>query len=162
VPEGERWDVVVCNPPQLLPRVLTDTDTAVTFDPEWRLHRNFYSNLKRFTKPGGHAIVLGARYETSGKTFESMISAGGGKLVIESDGELLGFIAVRVIHPEWEIENIVVAEDRKRHGLGSQLLRALIERARSKSAKSILLEVRESNHAAISLYQKHGFLQDGR
>jgi hypothetical protein len=83
VPDNERWDLVVCNPPQLLPRVTTDSDTAVTFDPEWRLHRNFYSKLKPHMTAGGHAVVMGARYETSAKTFEPIISEGGGRIIAE-------------------------------------------------------------------------------
>ncbi|MCU1285369.1 MAG: hypothetical protein JWO13_1719 [Acidobacteriales bacterium] len=83
VPENERWDLVVCNPPQLLPRVQTDKDTVMTFDPEWRLHRKFYSNLKNYMNPGAHAVVMGARYETTAKTFQPMIEAGGGRVVAE-------------------------------------------------------------------------------
>jgi methylase of polypeptide subunit release factors len=83
VPESERWDLIVCNPPQLLPRVQTDNDTVMTFDPEWRLHRKLYSNLKKHMKPGAHAIVMGARYETNAKTFQPMIEAGGGSVVAE-------------------------------------------------------------------------------
>jgi hypothetical protein len=83
VPRSERWDIVVCNPPQLLPRVPSDTDTAVTFDPEWRLHRNLYANLKRFMNPRGLAMLMEARYESNASTFESMIKQGGGRIVAE-------------------------------------------------------------------------------
>ncbi|MCU1309256.1 MAG: hypothetical protein JWO20_381 [Candidatus Angelobacter sp.] len=83
VPENEKWDLVVCNPPQLLPRVQTDCDTRFTFDPEWRLHRKFYSSLKKYMKPGGHAVLLGARYESNASTFEPMVKQGGGKIVAE-------------------------------------------------------------------------------
>jgi len=68
VPTTEEWDLLVCNPPQLQPRVATDVDTAFTFDPEWKLHRNAYSSLKTFMRPGGHAIFLEAKYETSAKS----------------------------------------------------------------------------------------------
>jgi methylase of polypeptide subunit release factors len=81
VPSDERWDIVVCNPPQLLPRVVTDTDTAITFDPHWHLHRTFYANLKSFMNPGGLAIVMEARYESDATTFEAMIKGGGGRIV---------------------------------------------------------------------------------
>jgi hypothetical protein len=83
VPETEKWDLLVCNPPQLQPRVATDVDTAFTFDPDWKLHRNAYSGLKKFMKLGGHAIFLEAKYETSAKTFAPMVEAGGGKIVAE-------------------------------------------------------------------------------
>jgi ribosomal-protein-alanine N-acetyltransferase len=75
---------------------------------------------------------------------------------------LIGFIVARAIGRDWEIENIVVSASAKREGNGSRLLRALIERARRELAENVLLEVRESNQAAIALYEKGGFKQDGR
>jgi ribosomal-protein-alanine N-acetyltransferase len=74
---------------------------------------------------------------------------------------LIGFIVARAIGKDWEIENIVIAAGAQRAGHGLRLLRALIDRVRKESAENILLEVRASNGAAIRLYQKSGFDQDG-
>ena len=49
---------------------------------------------------------------------------------------------------------------RRRKGLGQQLLDALLAAARETSS-SVFLEVRESNGAARSLYEKAGFQQTG-
>jgi ribosomal-protein-alanine N-acetyltransferase len=67
------------------------------------------------------------------------------------------FLVARHIAPEWELENIVVAPQARRTGLGTQLLATLFERARKSSSQSVFLEVRESNAAARSLYEKAGF-----
>jgi len=77
-------------------------------------------------------------------------------------GTLCGFVCAPVVAGEWEIENVVVARDALRRGIASELMRELIQRARSAAASAILLEVRESNRAARGLYEKHGFREVGR
>jgi ribosomal-protein-alanine acetyltransferase len=74
----------------------------------------------------------------------------------------LGFLVARHVVPEWELENIVVTPAAQRTGIGGQLLDALIAKARQRNGESVFLEVRESNAAARSLYEKAGFAQTGR
>jgi ribosomal-protein-alanine N-acetyltransferase len=62
---------------------------------------------------------------------------------------------------EWEIENIVVAEDVRRQGIGRVLLHAVMTAAQGEQAERIILEVRESNLAARRLYESAGFSQCG-
>ena len=64
--------------------------------------------------------------------------------------------------PEWELENIVVAPAARRKGLGKRLLEALLAAARETNSRSVFLEVRASNAAARSLYEKAGFEPTGR
>lgn len=73
-----------------------------------------------------------------------------------------GFLISRSIGAEWEIENIVVASHARRTGLATRLMREFIDHARAANATSILLEVRESNLAARALYEKSGFVENGR
>jgi len=73
-----------------------------------------------------------------------------------------GFVIARCAVDEWEIENVVVAEGKRRSGLGSRLVRELLQLARTRGATSVLLEVRESNVGARRLYEKNGFSQTGR
>jgi [ribosomal protein S18]-alanine N-acetyltransferase len=75
---------------------------------------------------------------------------------------VLGFVVARQIAPEWELENIVVAPGARRTGLGKRLLEALLIRARETNSAAVFLEVRESNAAARSLYEKKGFELTGR
>jgi ribosomal-protein-alanine N-acetyltransferase len=72
-----------------------------------------------------------------------------------------GFICAQAAAGEWEIENVVVAAEFLRRGIANELVRELIQRARSALASAILLEVRESNLPARRLYEKHGFREVG-
>jgi ribosomal protein S18 acetylase RimI-like enzyme len=63
---------------------------------------------------------------------------------------------------EWEIENVVVASEQRRHGLGTALVKEVLRKAHTSRAASVLLEVRESNLAARFLYEKLGFSEIGR
>ena len=63
---------------------------------------------------------------------------------------------------EGQITNIAVASDARRQGLGRAVLIALIQEARERNCELISLEVRESNTAAIALYESAGFLIAGR
>jgi ribosomal-protein-alanine acetyltransferase len=83
-------------------------------------------------------------------------------LVAEEGGVVLGFVAARRIELEWEIENIAVAAEKQRRGLGRSLVGELSRCARLAHATSLLLEVRESNVAARGLYEKLGFVSEGR
>jgi ribosomal-protein-alanine N-acetyltransferase len=83
-------------------------------------------------------------------------------LVVEEEGELRGFLVARVIGDECELENVVVAESSQRRGLGSKLIRTLIDEVGDRKVARIFLEVRESNLAARALYLKCGFAISGR
>jgi ribosomal-protein-alanine acetyltransferase len=77
-------------------------------------------------------------------------------------GCVIGFVIARCATAEWEIENVVVAPEKRNRGLGVKIIRELLSRAQSAGATSVLLEVRESNLAARRLYEKLGFSQHGR
>jgi [ribosomal protein S18]-alanine N-acetyltransferase len=84
-------------------------------------------------------------------------------IIAESDPDkvISAFLIAHHISPEWELENIVVAQSARRQGLATQLLDALLTRARDTNSESIFLEVRESNTAARTLYERSGFQQTG-
>jgi [ribosomal protein S18]-alanine N-acetyltransferase len=83
-------------------------------------------------------------------------------LVVEDGDEVVGFVVARMLQSEWEIENIAIAGAARRRGLGTRLMGVLMERARAAGAEQVFLEVRESNHAARSLYEKWAFEAAGR
>jgi len=82
--------------------------------------------------------------------------------VLQEDSALAAFLVARVLDREWEIENVVVAPDRRGRGLAVRLLAEITNLARLREADAIFLEVRESNAAARSLYEKSSFIQIGR
>jgi ribosomal-protein-alanine N-acetyltransferase len=82
-------------------------------------------------------------------------------LIFERQG-VRAFLVARTTTPEWELENIVVAEDNRRQSLATMLVRELQQHARTEGAHAIFLEVRQSNTAARALYHGCGFEITGR
>jgi ribosomal-protein-alanine N-acetyltransferase len=83
-------------------------------------------------------------------------------LVAESSLDIFGFLVARHLPSEWELENIVVAPTSRRKGLGKRLLDTLLSAVRETNSSAIFLEVRESNAAARTLYEKASFEPTGR
>ncbi|WP_342778856.1 ribosomal protein S18-alanine N-acetyltransferase [Marinobacter piscensis] len=75
---------------------------------------------------------------------------------------LVGYAVVAYMFDEAHLLNICVHPDTRGHGVGRQLLRHVIQSARSEDMSEVLLEVRISNKAASKLYQKEGFEEIGR
>src|ERR1700719_1185760 len=84
-------------------------------------------------------------------------SSGQFVLVAEVNDRIRGFLVARITVDEAEILNTAVNPAHRRKGVGSALLSAAISAARAHNTKSIYLEVRKSNAAAISFYGKYGF-----
>lgn len=80
----------------------------------------------------------------------------------ESDNAAVGFLIARCLPDEWEIENVVVAASRRREGIGRSLIQEVRATADFAGVFSIILEVRESNLAAVRLYESIGFTREGR
>src|SRR2546428_5635462 len=62
-------------------------------------------------------------------------------LVVEDQSGVQGFLVARVLGREWELENIVVADQAQRRGLGARPLGELGNLARSPGGGAIFLEV---------------------
>ena len=71
--------------------------------------------------------------------------------------EVTGFIEAQIIADEIHLYDVAVAPKFRRQGFAEELIEKLTELPCS----SILLEVRESNLAALQLYKKCGFAVDG-
>jgi predicted RNA methylase len=77
IPDGERWDLVVANPPHFSER---NPDIRI-FDPGWELHRRFYASVASHMNPGGLVVMAEAEEGSDAELFEEMIRAGGGRPV---------------------------------------------------------------------------------
>lgn len=71
--------------------------------------------------------------------------------------DIVGFAGFKKIIDEADIMNIVVKKSFRNMGIGSLLLKQLIEKSKKLEIKQINLEVNENNIYAISLYKKFGF-----
>ena len=76
-------------------------------------------------------------------------------------GEVFGFIIMRRAADEGELLQVAVDEHARRRGAADGLMGAALGWARGNGVKSVYLEVRKSNEAAIGLYGKHGFVRAG-
>ncbi|MEJ2482425.1 MAG: ribosomal protein S18-alanine N-acetyltransferase [Gemmatimonadota bacterium] len=76
--------------------------------------------------------------------------------------EVVGFAVLWFAADEAELGDFAVDPDWRGRGVGSRLLERSIEVARARGARTLYLEVRESNAAARALYEKRGFRVVGR
>jgi ribosomal-protein-alanine acetyltransferase len=87
-------------------------------------------------------------------------------LIARENGEIAGFI-VGVVYPDRKAVNghiltIDVSPLHRRKGIGRMLLQEMERIFAQKGVQVCLLEVREDNAAAISLYRKLGYKEMGR
>lgn len=75
--------------------------------------------------------------------------------------QAIGLCIANRVGPECNLLYIAVAPPQRQHGVGAALLDDLLNFCRKQNLESIFLEVRESNRAAIALYQRAGFVQVG-
>ena len=78
------------------------------------------------------------------------------------DERLAGFVASRLVADELHVNNIAVRPEYRRTGLGGRLLKAVMREGLRLGARVAVLEVRATNHAAQSLYERYGFRIAGR
>lgn len=82
-------------------------------------------------------------------------------LVATVNGAVAGYICLASLFEEAQILDIAVAPDERGRGIALMLMNRGISIAREKGAEVLLLEVRASNTAAITLYEKLGFVRTG-
>lgn len=82
-------------------------------------------------------------------------------LAAYDDGVPVGYAVGYFAADESELPSIAVSPSARQRGIGTRLLEALFEEVRTHGALKMFLEVRESNEAAISLYEKCGFITAG-
>ncbi|MCL2399144.1 MAG: ribosomal protein S18-alanine N-acetyltransferase [Defluviitaleaceae bacterium] len=83
------------------------------------------------------------------------------KVALIPPGEIAGYASLWHIVNEGHINNIAIDEPYRRQGIASLLLDSFIDLAVEKEMIGLTLEVRVSNIAALQLYQKYGFKQEG-
>ncbi len=81
--------------------------------------------------------------------------------VFEHDDCVDGYGIMSIAAGEAHILNLCVRPEVRRHGLGRKILNYLVDLARRHDADTVLLEVRPSNRAAVSLYHQLGFNEVG-
>lgn len=89
-------------------------------------------------------------------------------LVAEYDGDLVGYIRLKEKYPLVEgagvfaVHGLAVAPSARRLGVGSALLEAVTAEVRRRGGRKISLNVFTTNAAAQRLYERHGYVVEGR
>jgi len=79
----------------------------------------------------------------------------------EETDELIGYLIVSRYVDAWHVMNIAVLPDARRGGIATAMLERLFEVTAGDGRRGYTLEVRVSNTAAISLYERLGFQARG-
>ncbi len=138
-----------------------DREAFPTMLPPTNYQRELKSPLAHYIvacddeKPVDGALVKAAAGEKPEKS--SRRPASGNAVAPPGRQYVVAFAGLWIMAGEAHIINIAVRQSRRRMGIGELLLIALIDMAIELDASLILLEVRVSNTAARSLYQKYGF-----
>jgi ribosomal-protein-alanine N-acetyltransferase len=82
-------------------------------------------------------------------------------LVARLEGEPAGYAGMHDIAGEGYITNVAVSPERRRKGVASALVKALLAYGEENALELLTLEVRESNLAARTLYAGFGFVPLG-
>ena len=82
-------------------------------------------------------------------------------LVVERDGQAIGYVGCQTVLDEGYITNVAVSPDCRRQGVGRALIEELAQRARAQGLSFVTLEARASNAPAIALYEGAGFVHVG-
>ena len=83
-------------------------------------------------------------------------------VVAEKAGELIAYAGVVNLAGTADVLTVTVADGYRRKGIGRELLRRLIDWARTQKCEAIMLEVRVGNEEAIPLYESFGFIEISR
>jgi SAM-dependent methyltransferase len=79
IPDTERWDLVVGNPPHFNGRQIGENRFD---DGGWRIHQRFFQSVGRFLKPGGAILIQENNHGSTADTFRSMIEDAGFSIIL--------------------------------------------------------------------------------
>lgn len=98
------------------------------------------------------------------ETFLHLLERSGCELMVLEDGEagVVAYAVLWCILDQGELANLAVAQTHRRQGVGRRMLESAVARAREEGVKTLYLEVRVSNEAAIAMYRSAGFKDVGR
>ena len=94
-------------------------------------------------------------------TVEQITRRKGAHIVAERAHRVVGHGGVAFLADDAHVTSVAVDPQHHRLGIGTTLMRELIELSASKVSGSITLEVRVSNESAIALYKRLGFESAG-
>jgi [ribosomal protein S18]-alanine N-acetyltransferase len=103
---------------------------------------------RAFTTPWSLAMFVLELSKPSGVCLAAMVET-----------ELAGYIVCSRYDTVWHVMNVAVDPDRRRRGIATALIQALLDRIGDDA--QVTLEVRRSNAGALTLYERFGFRSAG-
>lgn len=98
----------------------------------------------------------------SKKSLDDQVNNPRACFLVATEGEsVLGYGGMHMAAGECYMDNVAVFRHHRGRGVGSAILQGLLDYAMGKDSAFLSLEVRPSNKAA-GLYQKFGFIEEGR
>ena len=87
-----------------------------------------------------------------------------GRVVVtaEEDDVLVGYASAAVVADVADLTRIAVKPAKRREGTARALLDSLLHEAKDRGAERMMLEVAETNEAALGLYVRSGFVEVAR
>jgi diaminopimelate decarboxylase len=130
--------------------------------------RSFLSFWKAIVSEGGY--VRSEEVETPARVYRARFrhswSDREAQVVALDAGRVVGHVYIqREGHPVTRhvaTLGIAVAADHRRQGIGRALMAEAFRWARTSAVEKIMLSVYPHNHAAIALYRRFGFVEEGR
>jgi len=122
--------------------ILRDMTTA-DFDAVLRIEREVHSHPWSM---GNFSDALRSQYQCK---------------VFELGNVMVGYAVMMLAVDEAELLDIAIDKGHQRQGIGRKLLESVLSLARHENMRRMVLEVRATNHAAITLYRASGFEQIG-
>jgi ribosomal-protein-alanine N-acetyltransferase len=110
---------------------------------------------RAFSSPWSLAMFVLELSKPSGVCLAAEIAPRDGE-----DRELVGYLVCTRYDTVWHVMNVAVDPDRRRRGIATALIEALL-RAVGDRDSQITLEVRRSNGGALALYERFGFRSAG-
>ena len=80
---------------------------------------------------------------------------------VSGETSIVGYAGLLMVPEESDVLNIAVRKDRKRRGIATKIMGALIKEAAKRGVTVFHLEVRAGNGPATALYERLGFEKDG-
>ncbi|MEN8235650.1 MAG: ribosomal protein S18-alanine N-acetyltransferase [Actinomycetota bacterium] len=94
--------------------------------------------------------------------FDELAQENRAYVVVEDDGEIIGYGGLMLIEEDAHITTIAVVPGSRRRRLGTRIMLALVERGVDSGAQHLTLEVRATNTDAQRLYERFGFAPVGK
>lgn len=111
-----------------------------------------------------HVAAFPQRQGWNEKAFKDLLEISFHYLAVDYDDEnqIRGFLLYSLILDEAEILTFCVHPEEQSKGVGANLLAVFLKKMKENQVSKVLLDVAENNFSAIKLYNRYGFMENGR